>query len=113
MVVHELNLHPGPFELIKSGHKDIEMRLYDERRKCIKVGDQIRFTNNETGEKLFVNVLNLYLFKDFDELYRHFPKERLGYFPDETADPHDMEIYYSIERIYQYGVVGIEIELVK
>ena len=112
MMIHDLNLHPGPFELIKNGHKDIEMRLYDDRRKDIKIGDQIRFTNNVTGEKLLANVINLYLFKDFDELYNYFPKERLGYLPDETAKASDMEIYYSIEKIHQFGVVGIQIELV-
>ena len=113
MMIHDLNLHPGPFELIKNGHKDIEMLLYDDRRKAIKIGDQIRFTNNVTSEKLLVNVINLYLFNDFEELYNYFPKERLGYLPDETAKASDMEIYYPIEKIHQFGVVGIQIELPK
>lgn len=109
----EMNLNPIPFELIINGLKDIEMRLFDERRRNIKVGDQIEFTNNVTGEKLLVDIINLYRFDSFDELYEHFPKERLGYLPDEKANPRDMEQYYSKDKIEQYGVIGIEIKLVK
>ena len=107
----EMNLHPGPFELIKSGRKDIEMRLYDERRKDIKIGDSIVFTNNVTVEKLTVEVINLYRFNNFEELYNHFDKTRLGYRDDENANPKDMEQYYSLDKILRYGVLAIEIKL--
>ena len=106
-----MNLHPGPFELIKSGRKDIEMRLYDERRKDIKIGDSIVFTNNVTLEKLTVEVINLYRFNNFEELYNHFDKARLGYRDDENANPKDMEQYYSLDKILRYGVLAIEIKL--
>ena len=106
-----MNLHPGPFGLIKSGRKDIEMRLYDERRKDIKIGDSIVFTNNVTLEKLTVEVINLYRFNNFEELYNHFDKARLGYRDDENANPKDMEQYYSLDKILRYGVLAIEIKL--
>ena len=106
-----MNLHPEPFELIKNGHKDIEMRLFDDRRKDIKIGDNIEFTNNVTQEQLLVEVVNLYHFKNFEELYTHFDKTRLGYLQEETADPKDMEKYYSLDKILRYGVLGIEIKL--
>lgn len=110
-MIFEMNLHPEPFSLIKSGQKDIEMRLYDDRRKAIKVGDTIVFTNNETWKKITVEVVNLYQFPSFDELYRHFDKTRLGYNKDEIANPKDMERYYSKDNILRYGVLGIEIKL--
>lgn len=110
---HELNLHPEPFASIKSGHKDIEMRLYDERRRKIKVGDEIEFTNRETNEKLLCKVIDLHRFKSFDELYQAFPKTRLGYKEDEVAHPEDMGKYYSKELRDKYGVIGIEIKLLK
>ena len=106
-----MNLHPGPFALIKSGHKDIEMRLYDERRKDIKIGDTILFTNNQTQEQLSVEVINLYRFNNFEELYNHFDKTRLGYRDDENANPKDMEQYYSLDKILRHGVLAIEIKL--
>ena len=107
----EMNLHPEPFELIKLGKKDIEMRLYDERRQNIKIGDTIVFTNNITKESLSVEVINLYRFDSFEELYKHFDKTRLGYAQDEDADPKEMEKYYSSDKILRYGVLGIEIKL--
>ena len=107
----EMNLHPEPFVAIKSGEKDIEMRLDDERRKDIKVGDTIIFTNNQTLEKISVEVINLFRFHSFDELYKHFDKTRLGYNANEVADPKDMEKYYPKEKILRYGALAIEIKL--
>lgn len=111
-MIFEMNLQPEPFASIKSGDKDIEMRLYDDRRKPIKVGDTIIFTNNETKEKLSVKVVNLFQYDSFEELYSHFDKKRLGYKEDEDANPKDMEKYYSPELIRRYGVLGIEIKLI-
>ena len=110
-MLHEMNLHNDPFILIKIGFKNIEMRLYDEKRKKIKKGDTIEFTNKDTLEKIKVKVIDLHIFKDFEELYSNFNKQQLGYFPDEVADPSDMNMYYSPEKIEKYGVVGIEIKL--
>ena len=108
---YEMNLHPGPFALIKNGKKDVEMRLYDDRRKPIKIGDIIEFTNNLTQEKLLVEVTNLQQFATFVELYAHYNKQRLGYKLDEIALPEDMEKYYSKKQIAKFGVLAIEIKL--
>ena len=35
---HQMKLHFGPFETIKSRVKDVEMRLNDEKRKLVEVG---------------------------------------------------------------------------
>ena len=110
--MHELHLHDGPFNLIKSGTKTIEMRLWDEKRKIIKVGDIIEFTNRSTKEKIKAKVKALYNYSNFDELYKHFDKISLGYGIDEEADPHDMDIYYPLDKQKELGVVAIEIELV-
>ncbi len=55
--------------MIKSGSKTIELRLYDEKRREIQVGDTILFTNTENGEHLSVRVLALSVFDSFEELY--------------------------------------------
>ena len=44
---HEMTLFPRPYASIASGQKTIELRLYDEKRQSIHIGDQIRFTNTE------------------------------------------------------------------
>ena len=107
-----MNLHPEPFNLIKNREKTIEMRLFDERRKSIRVGDLIKFTNNETNEELFVKVIELKTYKNFYELYEHYEKNLLGYKEDEYANPEDMHKYYSKELIEKYGVLAIKIELI-
>ena len=108
-----MRLHNGPFEKIKSGTKTIEMRLNDEKRQLIKVGDFIKFINRVTEEELTTLVKGLYYYESFDELYKHFDKVSIGYDLEDEADPNDMSQYYSNEDIENYGVVGIEIEVTK
>ena len=108
---HEMKLHNNPFNSIKSGTKTIEMRLYDEKRRLIKIGDIIEFTNRSTEEKISVEVIRLHIFNNFSELYKHFDKVLLGYNKNEEANPNDMIKYYSKEEQEKYGAVGIEIKL--
>ena len=110
--MHEMRLHNSPFNLIKSGTKTIELRLNDEKRSLIKIGDKIEFTNRITEEKIVVEVINLHNYDSFFELYKHFDKVSMGYDEDEEADPKDMEQYYSKEEQDKYGVLGIEIKLI-
>lgn len=110
-----MNLHSQPFDLIKSGVKTIELRLYDEKRQKIKVGDTIVFTKTSvSNEQITVTVINLHVFASFEELYRSLPLGKCGYLPDELANasPKDMDAYYSPEEQMHYGVLGIEIELI-
>ncbi|MBO7085536.1 MAG: HEPN domain-containing protein, partial [Bacilli bacterium] len=50
--LHDMKLYDDAFNLIKNKTKTIEMRLNDKKRKLLKKGDFIRFTNTLTGEKL-------------------------------------------------------------
>ena len=106
---HTMNLNPRPFLAIKSGTKTIEIRLYDEKRQKLNVGDSIEFTNREDNELLLVDIINLHIFKNFEDLYSKFDKISIGYNEEEIANPKDMNQYYSVEDIKKYGVVGIEI----
>ncbi len=107
----KMHLREKPFFMIKSGKKDIEMRLYDEKRQKIKVGDTIEFSNEETGQTIETEVTNVHVYENFEKLYKDFEKTRLGYMEDEEAKPEDMAQYYSVPEINKYGVVGIEIKI--
>lgn len=107
---HEMKLNNEPFECIKNGTKTIELRLNDEKRKLLTVGDYIEFTNRVTNEKLLVEVINLFKYNSFEELYKHFNKIEMGYSINEEANPKDMENYYSKEEQEKYGVLGIKIK---
>jgi ASC-1-like (ASCH) protein len=106
-----MNLTPAPFSMIKSGQKTIELRLLDEKRQQIRVGDNIIFTNIESGEALTKTVVKLHRFDSFEELYRALPLLKCGYTTEDVhaAHPSDMEQYYSAEEQRKYGVVGIEL----
>lgn len=114
MKEHVMNLTPAPMQEIRTGNKTIELRLNDEKRKQISVGDTIKFINTEdSNDTLRVKVVDLFLFSSFAELYDNLPLLNCGYNENNinTASPDDMEMYYSREKQNKYGVVGIEISL--
>lgn len=88
------------------------MRLNDEKRQKIKTGDNIEFTNAKTNEKLMCKVLELYYYKNFEELYANHDKVSIGYENTEIANPNDMKQYYDNDKIERYGVLGIKIKLI-
>ena len=105
MKEHSMRLQRQPFEAIRLEQKNIEMRLYDEKRRQIAVGDTITLRCEE--EELTVRVIALHRFPDFAALYAALPHSKLG-----STDPKDMERYYSQEEQRKYGVLGIEIKRV-
>lgn len=109
---HRMNLWNDSFLSIKSGIKTVEMRLNDEKRSLVRVGDTIIFTNATTKEEMAVKVVNTIVYKDFFELYKHYNKLEIGYAEDEINDPADMYQYYSKEKIDKYGALAIEIKLI-
>lgn len=95
---YSMKLKNDPFNKIKDLKKKIELRLNDEKRKLLNVGDIIEFTNVENQNKMLVEVIGLDYYSSFDELYKNYDKELLGYDENEVKDPKDMEAYYSIEE---------------
>ena len=109
-----MKLNSLPFEMIESGRKTIELRLYDEKRRKISVGDNISFMLVEDGSKeLNAIVKELYVFPSFEELYKALPLTECGYTTDTVkhASTNDMQKYYAPEQERKYGVVGIKIEV--
>lgn len=111
--VHYMNLHNEPFIKIKEQTKTIEMRLNDEKRQLLNIGDTIIFTNNFTKETLSCEIIGLHHFDTFDSLYKVFDKITIGYNQSDIPNPKDMELYYSSDLIKKYGVLGIEIKVIK
>lgn len=110
MTTHNMNLHLQPFNAIKCGAKTIEMRLFDEKRQLVNVGDCILFTCTANEETLLCRVVRMYRYPTFADMYAAWDKIALGYANDEVADPADMYRYYSPEKEMHYGVVGIQVE---
>jgi len=115
-MTHTMKLHSRPFEMIRRGQKTIELRLYDEKRRVICVGDTLVFTHSDAlGQTVAATVTALHIFPDFATLYAALPLDKCGYLPEELASaaPADMDVYYSAEKQANYGVVGIEIQLIE
>ena len=106
-MTHSMQLQPAPFEMIRNGTKTIELRLFDEKRKKIRTGDAISFTNTASKEILTVKVLDLYVFDSFETLYSQIPLLDCSYTKDDvdTASPDDMNAYYPEELQQKCGVV--------
>lgn len=114
-MIHEMKLNKAPFLMIESGEKIYELRLFDEKRRLLSVGDTVVFTmSGDASRTLTVEVVALHRFASFEELYQALPLDRCGYRKDEltTASPSDMEAYYTKEKQKEYGVVAIEVALI-
>ena len=100
------------FDCIDNGTKKIEVRLNDEKRKNIKIGDEIVFEDLDNQErKVKVKVTNLYYENTFNDLLSRFDVSIFG-----DKDSTKEELIEILNKIYpkeeqdKYGVVGIEIE---
>lgn len=112
-MIHKMHINNDQFSRIKNGTKTVEKRLNDEKRQQLKVKDLVEFTNRITGENITAQIVNLYEYPSFEELYKHFDKISMGYDKEDDADSKDMEQYYSKEDLEKYGVIAIVIEVIK
>lgn len=111
---HELKLQPKFFDYIKTGTKRIEIRLYDEKRQKINIGDTIKFLREPTlSESLNARVIGLLRYENFNQLFNDFDISILA---DNSITKDDLLItlqeFYSKEKQDAYGVLGIRIELI-
>ena len=107
-MIHKMKLNESPFDRIKNGTKTVEFRLYDDKRKQIKVGDKIEFSKlPDLQEKLLVDVVKLYKEDTFDKLFRKLYADEY----EIKRKTKSMEQYYSHEKEKEYGVLGIKIKI--
>ena len=110
---HEMKLQPKYYDFIRYGTKRIELRLLDEKRQKIKVGDTITFLKEpELQESFQAKVIDLLKYNSFEELLNDFPISLLA---DESMTKEELknalEQFYPKEKQEQYGVVGIKLDL--
>ena len=109
-MVHKMRLVDFAFKAIKNKEKDIELRLNDEKRRLINVGDIIEFEHIDTKEIIKVEVINIHKYATFEELFKQFDNQRFGL--KETDDATIMDNFYSKEEQDKYGALGIEIKVI-
>ena len=84
---HEMHISSRSFDRMMEGTRRVELRLYDDKRRMIMLGDSILFSCEDRG--MSVKVVGLHRFPSFFELYSSIPKGMLGYHDDEPSDPRD------------------------
>ena len=64
-MVFDMKLMESPFERIRNGSKVVEIRINDEKRQKVKIGDKILFSKlPDLKEKLEVEVIDKMCIRD-------------------------------------------------
>ena len=115
---HDMKLREPFFTEMLEGRKTVEIRLNDEKRQRIMIGDFVSFTlpeeEDERGLKLIVaEVIALHRYASFAELFDTELKDKSGfsaYTKEEAVQK--MREFYFIDEEERYGVLGIELQVV-
>jgi hypothetical protein len=111
MSTHQMNLQPTYFNFIKNGTKRIELRLYDEKRQKINLGDIIEFSKDD-GENFKAEVIGLLRYASFTDLFEDFDISILA---DASMTKQELldvlSQFYTEEKQAMFGVIGFRIKL--
>ena len=111
MIVH---LHPEVFDIVLNKDKDVEIRVNDEKRRKLHVGDTLVFLKRDSEEeKITAKVTNLVYFNNFEEVTNYYDMKRI-YLEETTKNEYItlMKKFYSDEEVNKYGVVAIEFKVI-
>ncbi len=106
-------LDPDIFKIVKAGVKHIEVRVNDEKRRRLHVGDTLIFLERpDEVKKIHAVVKKLDLYENFEELVKHYNIKDL-YLEEYTKEEFItlLERFYSKEEQETYGVVAIDFEI--
>lgn len=71
--MHEMKLQEKYYDYILNGTKKIEIRLNDEKRSLIKIGDAITFYKMpKLNESFTAKVIDLVKYNSFDDLFKDY-----------------------------------------
>ncbi len=109
-MVHQMKLYGKSFEKMRSGQKVSELRLNDEKRRCIQVGDTIVFTNSDNDEeKIAAKVTRLTAYPSFKALYDGVRSDYSDW--EELPFIEGIYQYYTPEEEQRFGALEIGIEI--
>jgi len=108
--MHKLNVQEKYYNMLKQATKTIELRLLDDKRKNIKIGDVIEFSNNSNAKDTFLaQVVKLYQADSFEALCHKIDCRHAGFNTNQDLMM-VLEEFYSLERQKEFGVIGIEVK---
>ena len=113
---HEMKLQPEYYNFILNGTKRIEIRLFDEKRQQIKIGDTIRFIKlPDKDEVLFATVVNIEVFNNWYDCYaKYFDEDFKGsYHSIQDVVDDTYQGYYTKEESEKYGCCCLTLSKIK
>ena len=114
-MIHDLNLREAYFNLVKDKIKTFEVRLFDEKRKLINVGDTIIFTcGDNKNPTLKTKVVSLLQFDSFEKMASLIPSRLIGFENctiNQIVDTYHN--FYTPEQEKIYGVLAIEVQVIE
>ncbi len=105
----KIHLHEDVFEIVKKGIKDIEVRINDEKRRKLHIGDTLIFLKRPLeDEEIRATVTGLEYYNNFSELVDNYDMKRL-YLENYTKEMYlnEMKRFYTDEEQLENGVVAI------
>lgn len=108
-----MSLRPEYYEMVVSGEKDIELRLYDEKRRKMNNGDIVLIYNaSNRSDYIQAKITRLHIAKSFAELNTKISMPRTG-FASLGALMSAISKFYDAEMESKYGIVGIELKVIE
>lgn len=109
-----MHLDAEPFAKIASGEKTVELRVYDPKRRRVKVGDTIEFhLRDDDAKTLLVRVTELQHAASFESLIALYKPAQLG-----ASGVALQTMLLRLSRAYgdeiaEHGCVGIAFSLLR
>ena len=113
---YEMRLSENPFCKIRNGEQVVEGRLFDLKRRKFEVGNLIRFYLRPKEEEFFdVRIVELRKYDSFREMFLDLGFRVFGREVDCEVDDFVLAYrkYYSEEKEREFGVLGIELEVIE
>lgn len=117
--LHNMDLNEPWFSLVNNGTKTIEIRIYDDKRRIIQIGDTITFTNN--GNSFSKVVVDLAIWDNSNKKsYKSKFKDVIDWtnykqlIPTANSPEEAIKVYQDIpgykEKAKDFGIIFIYLE---
>lgn len=115
-----MHLSEEMFLAMKEGTKTVDVRLFDDKRKLVDIGDYIEFHNGDSHIKMRVLDIRIeHTFKEIFERNTDLWNTSLYYTPEQLGSPKEYSLetlikemykWYSKEQEEKYGVIAFTLE---
>jgi ASC-1-like (ASCH) protein len=118
---HQSKLQSPYYEFVKEGRKTLELRVNDEKRQAMKIGDIWKFEREHDwdnfDEYFYTTITNIRHYKSFKEAIEDVSSSDLNELLPYVNSVEDAikiyEVFYNKEKEEKYGVVCFTLKIKK